>query len=492
MQEYGPYDRAISHQIDWAMIKARKGAPVRIDRRSALSIHQQLYDRIRAAIAGGQLAPGERLPATRSLAAQLDVARGTVDAAYARLMGEGYLVARGQAGTIVSPALRMPAASAPAARPSLSLDPDAAAPLPLRMGLPALDLFPRTLWSRLAAREARRFSGTNLPYPDPMGLPALREAIAGYLAVSRGIACEAGQIAITHGYQAALNLTATLLLKPGDAVWLEDPGYRFARIALEALPLRIAPIPVDGEGLRVDYARRHFPRARLAVVTPAHQSPLGVCLSLPRRQALLEWAAEQGAFILEDDYDCEFHYDGHKPPALKSIPGGGRVFYAGSFSKTLFPGLRLGYLVLPPAFVDAARNAIRRLDRGEAGFEQAIIAAFIAQGHFARHLRRMRTHYKARRQALADALARQFGGDIQFSLSPGGLHILARFPGHCSDTDMAGRARSHGLEPSPLSSQFLSPPSIRHEAGQGLLLSFTNVSEKAASGIAARLRKAIS
>lgn len=473
------------------MIKTRKSTSVRIDRRSATPIHQQLYDRIRAAIASGQLAPGERLPATRSLAAQLDVARGTVDAAYARLIGEGYLVARGQAGTIVSPALRIAASSTPAAQTRLPPDRRAAAPLPLRLGLPALDLFPRTLWSRLASREARRFSASNLPYPDPMGLFALREAVASYLAVSRGIACQGGQIVITHGYQAALNLTAALLLKPGDLAWLEDPGYRFTRAALEALPLRIAPIPVDDEGLCVDYARRYFPRARLAVVTPAHQSPLGVSLSLPRRQALLAWAAEQDAYILEDDYDCEFHYSGHKPPALKSIPGGDRVFYAGSFSKTLFPGLRLGYLVLPPAFVDAAQGLTRRLHRGEAGFEQAIVAAFMAQGHFARHLRRMRTHYQARRQALADALVRQFGGDIQFSLSPGGLHILARFPHHRSDVELAERALRHGLQPSPLSSQFMSPQSIKHDAGQGLLMSFTNISEKAAPAIANRLRKAI-
>jgi len=467
------------------MTKPRNQAAMRIDRRSATPIHQQLYDRIRAAIAGGQLVPGERLPATRSLAGQLGVARGTVDAAYARLAGEGYLTGRGQAGTIVSPALRIAAVPVSVTGAALPPNRGVVAPLPFRMGLPALDLFPRTLWSRLASREARKFSAASLPYPDPMGLPILREAIASYLAVSRGIACQSGQILITHGYQAALNLTAALLLKPGDFVWHEDPGYGFARTALEALRVRIAPIPVDGEGLCMEYARRRFPRARLAIVTPAHQSPLGVSLSLPRRQALLEWAAEQDAWILEDDYDCEFHYSGHKPPALKSIPGGERVFYAGSFSKTLFPGLRLGYLVLPPAFIDAADQFCRRVHRGEAPFEQAIVAAFMTEGHFARHLRRMRTHYQARRQALAEALLRQFGGDIQFSLSPGGLHILACFPGHRSDVDLAERALRHGLQPSALS-----PQSIKHDAGQGLLMSFTNISEKAAPGIAASLRKA--
>ncbi|MEO8895598.1 MAG: PLP-dependent aminotransferase family protein, partial [Rhizomicrobium sp.] len=445
---------------------------------------QQLYDRVRTAIVEGRLAPGERLPSARSLAVQLGVARGTIDAAYARLAGEGYLRARGQAGTIVSPALRgVPSGPVPAAPvPQTSVAPL----LPLRLGLPALDLFPRKLWARLAAREARKLAKENLSYPDPMGLPALRDAIASYLAVSRGIACHPGQIVVTNGYQAALDLTAALLLKPRDLVWLEDPGYGFTRMAIQALPVRIAPIPVDGEGLCVEHGRRYFSRARLAVVTPAHQSPLGVCLSLRRRQALLGWAAAQDSWILEDDYDCEFHYSGHKPPALKSIPGGDRVFYAGSFSKTLFPSLRLGYLVLPPEFAEAAAHLCRQRHRGQARFEQAIIATFMLEGHFARHLRRMRSHYKARRQALADELVRQFADHVQLSLPSGGLHILARFPGHRSDIELADRALRHGLQPSPLSRQ-----TIKHDAGQGLLMSFTNIPEKAAPGVVARLRKAI-
>jgi GntR family transcriptional regulator/MocR family aminotransferase len=460
---------------------------VRIDRRSAVTIHQQVYDRIRTAIAEGRLAPGGRLPSTRSLAVQLGVARGTIDAAYARLAGEGYIAGRGQSGTIVSPALHANILPAPAHAKSLPTIREPAEPLrPFRMGVPALDLFPRKLWSRLAVREARKLSKASQAYPDPLGLPALREAIASYLAVSRGIACQPGQIAITGGYQAALNFAAGLLLAPGDPVWFEDPGYRFARDALQSLSLRIAPVPVDDEGLCVAHGQRYFPQARLAIVTPAHQSPLGVCLSLPRRQALLAWAAEADAWILEDDYDCEFHYSGHKPPALKSIDAGDRVFYAGSFSKTLFPGLRLGYLVLPSQFIAQAASLCRIRHRGEAVFEQAIVATFMADGHFARHLRRMRMHYKARRQALAEALELQFGKDIRLSLPPGGLHILARFPNHGSDVALAARALRHGLAPSPLSAQ-----SIKHGAGEGLLMSFTNIPEKAAAGVAAALRRAL-
>ncbi|MES2293550.1 MAG: PLP-dependent aminotransferase family protein [Pseudomonadota bacterium] len=469
------------------MPKPAGSHPVRIDRRSPVAIHQQLYDRIRIAIDEGRMTPGERLPSTRSLAVQLGVARGTVDAAYARLAGEGYIMGRGQGGTIVSLALRRNIRPArPNGSPPAIPGASAETLLPLRMGLPALDLFPRKLWARLAAREARTRPEASQGYPDPMGLPVLRDAIASYLAISRGIACRPEQIVITNGYQAALNLAAGIVLAPGDTVWFEDPGYGFARDALQSLSMRIAPVPVDDEGLCVAYGQRYFSRARLAVVTPAHQSPLGVCLSLPRRQALQAWAAEADSWILEDDYDCEFHYSGHKPPALKSIDGSDRVFYAGSFSKTLFPGLRLGYLVLPHHFVPAAAKLCRELHRGEAAFEQGVVATFITNGHFARHLRRMRMHYKARRQALADALIAQFGEGIRLSLQPGGLHILARFPGHGGDVALAARALRHGLRPSPLSAQ-----SIKHDAGEGLLMSFTNIPEKAAPDIAARLRSAL-
>ncbi len=470
------------------MTKPSGWEPVRIDKGSAVTIHKQLYDRIRLAIADGQLPPGARLPSTRSLAAQLGVARGTIDVAYARLTGEGYIIGHGQGGTIVSPAIRADAAVPQPAAPAESCDGDEYSEpvLPLRLGLPALDLFPRKLWTRLAAREARKLPKAALAYPHPLGLAGLREAIAAYLVVSRGIACHPGQVVITNGYQAALNLAADLVLAPSDPVWFEDPGYGFARDALESRSLRIAPIPVDGEGICVSYGRRYHAKARMAVVTPTHQSPLGVCLSLPRRQALLAWAAESKAWILEDDYDCEFHYGGSKPPALKSIDVGDRVFYAGSFSKTLFPGLRLGYLVLPAQFMAQAARFCRVRHRGKAVFEQSVVAAFMAEGHFARHLRRMRIQYGMRRQAMAGELIKQFGNAILFSLPPGGLHILVRFPGQESDVKLANRARQHGLAPSPLSAQ-----SIKHDAGQGLLMSFTNVPEDAAPEIVTILRRVI-
>jgi GntR family transcriptional regulator/MocR family aminotransferase len=359
--------------------------------------------------------------------------------------------------------------------------------LPFRPGIPALDLFPRKLWGRLMAREGRQLAISGLAYPDPLGLAALRIAISSYLAISRGFLCRPEQIVITNGYQAALNLAVDILLKPGDTVWFEDPGYVFAREALQSLGVRIAPVPVDREGICVAHGQRYFPRARLAVVTPAHQSPMGVTLSLPRRQALLAWAVNAESWILEDDYDCEFHYGGHKPLALKSIDGGDRVLYAGSFSKTLFPGLRLGYLVLPARLVPAAERLCRAQRRGESAFEQKMVATFMVEGHFSRHLRRMRTQYKARRQALADALAAEFGANIEMVLQPGGLHIVARFPNHGNDKILVERALRHALHPASLSAQ-----SMKQSAGHGLILSFTNIPERTAPVIAAALRRALS
>ncbi|WP_158231369.1 PLP-dependent aminotransferase family protein [Bradyrhizobium sp. C9] len=461
---------------------------IEIEKSSSTSIQQQLYDRIRAAIVEGRIQSGERVPSTRSLAVQLGIARGTIDITYARLTSEGYLVARGQRGTIVAPEFRSGARPAELlAAPMSANDPaPTEMPPPLRLGVPALDLFPRKVWARLAAREARKLSAARLFHAYPMGVPALREAIVAYLAVARGIVCRPDQVVVTSGYQGALSLVASLLLKPNDQVWLEDPGYVFAQQAFEQLSMRIVPIPVDDEGLRVDDARASHPDARLAVVTATHQFPLGMPLSPRRRAALLAWAADRDAWVLEDDYDCEFHYSGRKPAALKSVDAADRVFYAGSFSKTLFPSLRLGYLVLPAAFVATAERTCRMLHRGAAAFEQSVAAAFMSEGYFARHLRRMRSHYRARRKALADELERQFGADVRISLQPGGLHILVRFPNHGPDVRLADQARQHGLAPVPLSER-----SLAHHAGEGLLMSFTNIAEQDAAEVVALLRLTI-
>jgi GntR family transcriptional regulator/MocR family aminotransferase len=455
---------------------------------SKMTLQDQLCFRIREAVADGRLPPGERLPSTRSLAAQLNVARGTVDGAFSRLAAEGYLVGRGAAGTVIAPGL--PVASrrgAPRAKPAAR---EPARPVdhfwPYRGGLPALDLFPRALWTGLAARTARRLDAVGLCYPQSQGLRELRAAVAAYLLVSRGVNCDPAQVFITAGYQAALNQTLGLVLRPGDAVWFEDPGYRFARQALAAARADIVPVPVDAEGLDVDFALRERPDARLAVVTPGHQSPLGMSLAPVRRRALLDWAEDRDAWILEDDYDSEFHYVGRKPAALKSLDRGDRVFFAGSFSKTLFPGLRLGYLVVPEAWTEAAAAGAELWSRGQPALDQAVLAAFLAEGHFARHLRRMRLRYAERSAALTQALAAEFGEAIRLDRPEGGLTLLAAFPGHAPDVELVARARAAGLAPSALSAH-----AVRHATGDALLLGFTNIKPEQAPDAARRLRQAI-
>ncbi|HVC60568.1 MAG TPA: PLP-dependent aminotransferase family protein [Acetobacteraceae bacterium] len=448
--------------------------PFVLDRTVSGPLHLQIAMRLRTAITAGVLTPGVRLPSARSLAGQLGVARGTVDAGYAVLIAEGVVVPRGSAGTIVSPDLA--ARVAPPAQRRMPFAPPRAepppAPLPFRMGLPALDAFPRKLWTSLIARAARGLGAEALALPDPSGWRPLREAIATYLGVSRGILCGPDQVLVTAGFQGALALVAKLLLRTGDPVWVEDPGYLLARHALEAAGATLVPVRVDRDGLRVAAGMVAAPRARLAVVTPAHQSPLGVALSLPRRLALLGWAADAGAWVLEDDYDSEFRYTGHPLPALKSLDRGGRVLYAGSFSEVLFPALRLGYLVVPDELAEAFARASRLGSCGLPSLEQRVVATFMAEGHFARHLRRMRTLYAARRSVLAAALAAAFGDRMVLQLEAGGMHLLARFPGAADDGTLARRAAAAGLAPTALSSLVAA-----HDCGQGLLLGFANVPE---------------
>jgi GntR family transcriptional regulator/MocR family aminotransferase len=467
------------------MTKRFSFQPSDLDRASEQSLHQQLYERVRGAVRDGRLRSGTRIPSTRSLAVQLGVARGTVDTVYARLASEGYLTPSGNRGTIVTPGLRV-RASPPLPAASVALARTLTEPwFPLQLGLPALDLFPSKPWTRVLARHARQLSSAGMVCPEPMGLMLLREALAAYLAVSRGITCIAEQIVVTHGYQDALNLACDLVTVSGDEVWVEDPGYGFSRRALQARELKIVPVPVDDEGLQVDYGLKHAHAARFAVVTPAHQFPLGTTLSTSRRRKLLQWAARSASWILEDDYDCEFHYSGYKPAALKALDADDRVFYAGSFSKSLLPSLRLGYIVLPRSLSKPARERQELHYRGVPTLEQLAIAEFMTEGHFARHLRRMRLHYKARRNALVSALKHQFGDEIELPLRAGGLHLLARFRDCDDDAGFAERALRLGLKPSPLSGQ-----TMRHDAGRGLLMCFTNVPESKSEEIAVSLRHA--
>jgi GntR family transcriptional regulator/MocR family aminotransferase len=465
------------------------GAPAVSLGRGAAPLHRQIYEHFRKAITTGQLRPGDRLPSTRALGQHLTVARGTVDAAYAMLAGEGYIVSRRPTGTVVSPQLPDTLTAKIPGRPRLTSGPAAGSvrdPRPFQLGLPALDAFSRKLWSRLLAREARRLSAADMAYPDDAGHGPLREAIAAYLAVARGILCDASQLMITAGYQGALDLIARVLLRPKDGVWLEDPCYEPTRLALEAARASVMPIRVDGEGLRVQDGVARALSARLAVVTTSHQSPLGVALSLPRRLELLSWASGARAFVVEDDYDGEFHYIDRPLPALKNLDRDDRVLYAGSFSKVLFPGLRLGYLVLPRTLMAAFADAMRRRSVGMQNLEQRAVAAFMAEGHFARHLKRMRSLYAARHRALGEALSIIFGDRITVDRQPGGMHLIIRWRARVCDVDLARSAQKAGLAVEPLS-----PRAIRHLCGDGLLLGFTNIREAEALEYCRQLEGAI-
>lgn len=444
----------------------------------------QIAVRVRSAIASGHIVAGARLPSARALAAQLGVARGTVDAAYALLAGEGAVVTQGSGGTRASGAAGS-RIEAIAHTPDMFADaraPERSDPLPLQMGLPALDAFPRKLWSALTVQAARTAQVADLAAVDPAGVPALREAVAAYLSVARGIRCTAGQVLITAGYQGALSLVRQVLLRQGDPVWMEDPGYYMTRQALEAAGVRVVPIRVDREGLRVSSGITAAPKARLAVVTPTHQCPTGVALSLPRRLELLAWAGDAGSWILEDDYDSEFRYIGRPLPSLKSLDRGQRVLYAGTFSKVLFPSLRLGYLVVPPELAIAFARASKLLSMGQPALEQNVTAAFMQKGHFARHIRKMRILYGERRKGLAAELEAAFGSRVSVEMAAGGMHLVARFPECGDDAALAKRAAAAGLAPSALSSM-----TMAHDQGQGLLLGFTNIAVENAAAVVARL-----
>ena len=454
---------------------------------AAEPIYRQIYDRIRGAIAGGVLKPGDRIPSARALMTELGLARGTIEAAYSLLAAEGYVQARGQAGTVVTPdlqprqvmAVAPPAAAVKDASPTFRPD----TTLPFQMGLPALDAFPRKIWARLGARCIRSMQPGDMVLPPPAGLAALRSEIAAYLHVSRGVACVPEQVFVTSGYHHTLGLVARALLQPGDPVWLENPGYPPTRQILGDAGAKPITVPVDRDGIMVSEGLRIAARARAAVVTPAHQSPLGVSLSLPRRLALLEWAARQAAWIVEDDYDGEYRYVSRPLPALKSLDRNGRVLYAGTFSKVLFPSLRLAYLVVPEPLV-ARFDAVSPSFAGASPqLTQAILAAFMAEGHFARHIQRMRKLYAERRQHAATALAGVLGKHVSIDLQPGGMHLILRLRGRRSDRRFVERMRE-----AQLYGEALSDWTIGDATQNAVLLSFTNIdSPRTAEALARRM-----
>lgn len=452
-------------------------------------LYRQIYDRFRTAIASGSLKPGDRIPSARALTQELGLSRGTVDAAYALLAAEGYIEARGQAGTIVTPGLksRAPAAATPSRTKDAPIPPSfrPESILPFQMGLPALDMFPRKIWARLGARFARAMQPADMAQPPVFGLPGLRAQIATYLRVSRGIDCSPAQVFVTSGYRQTLASIARALLKEGDGVWLENPGYPPTRDLLGQLGIAPVPVPVDQEGVVVAEGRRLASHARAAVVTPAHQSPLGISLSLSRRLDLLDWAVETGAWIVEDDYDGEYRYVSRPLPALKSLDRAGRVLYAGTFSKVLFPGIRLAYLVVPEALVERFEQVFQTFAGDTPWLTQAIVTAFVAEGHFARHIQKMRKCYGERRQATVAGLKDALGDRVRIDAQPGGMHLILRFEGHWSQARLIARMRGEGLYGEAMADWM-----VEGEGTPAVLVSFTNVTSRAAAAeLGTRLAK---
>lgn len=467
---------------------------IALDRISAVPVYLQLYMRFREALAQGLLLPGQRVPSIRSLASELKLARGTVEAAYDLLCGEGYFVARGQAGTVVAPQLQVESLSQQAQQqdiaktasnlPNLAFPTPLPAPLPMQPGLPALDAFPRKLWSRLGSRLLKSAQAGEMNYPDTMGLMSLRKALAGYLLVARGVQCSPEQIIITSGYRACLQLLSYAYLKPGDQVWMENPAYFAARDLMLAQGQEVVGLALDEQGMQVELGLQQAPQARMAIVTPSHHSPLGITLSLPRRQQLLQWASAQQSWIVEDDYDGEFHYLTRPLPALKHLDNAERVFYTGTFSKTLIPSLRLAYMVVPAPQLPLITTLCKTFDNSTPWLEQALVAQLISEGHFTRHLKKMRNLYQQRRLWLSAALQAQFGHHASLTVQAGGLHLVLEL--QQADQALALHLNQQGLAVHALSA-WATGPVLR----QGLIMGYTNIRSAAeAQALALRLYQA--
>jgi GntR family transcriptional regulator/MocR family aminotransferase len=441
-----------------------KSLRLELDRSAKTPLAEQIRGGIAAAIESGVLTPGARLPSWQDLAAQLGVARGTVRAAYERLSAAQLIVASRATGTHV--------ADRPfsAARQEEAPDPGSfmemyqeliAGPAIFQMGIPAQETFPAKLFARMRARAVRAEMSAPAIYPDPRGELALRREIAAYLALARGFECTPSQVIITGGFSSGLGLTLRVLGLEQKKVWVEDPGFPFARHGLALARLSIEPIPVDAEGIDVGYGRQHAPDAALAIVTPGQQAPLGFTLSLARRSRLLDWAAREGAWVIEDDYLSELQLTGRATPALASLDRAGRVIHIGSFSKTLTPALRLGFVVAPVALAHRFAEVAACLAPAPEPSVQLATAEFMHDGHYLRHLRRTKRIYAARGDALLKALRAR-----SKNVTIAGLAALLRLPDGAPDLSIAREAASIGLAPTPLSLWSASATS----AQSGLLL----------------------
>ena len=460
---------------------------ISIDRDAPHPLHQQVYDAYRTAILDRSLRAGQRVPSTRMLAGELGISRLPILNAYAQLLAEGYFESRVGAGTVVSRLLPDQLTSTKLrTAPSSQKAPRGPRLLSKRSSLlnrfnpavwsrgwgafgasqVAFDQFPFRIWNSLVTRHCRRLKAESLDYGSPMGSLDLREAIAAYIRTARGVRCEASQIIIVSGSQQALEISTRVLLDPESSVWMEEPGYRLARNVFAFNGCQIVPVPVDDSGLNVAAGIKKNPNARAVLVTPSHQYPLGVTMSASRRLQLLAWAESSGSWIIEDDYDSEYRYESMPIPSLQGLDSNARVIYIGTFSKVLFPSLRLGYIVLPPDLVERFLAARLAMDISPAGFHQAVLADFIREGHFSRHIRRMRLLYAERRSVLIENIREQLGPETEIIGGQAGMHLSLTVDG-IDDREITNHAAEQRLWLVPLSSCYLSSP-----ARQGFILGF--------------------
>lgn len=463
-----------------------------IDATAPEPLHQQVYSQLRWAILSGRLRSGQRVPASRALAKSLGLSRTTVTQGYDQLISEGYLQARPGSGTYVCDRL-----------PEILLETDpigqprqAVADIPLstygqlvsrsplkypkeqfeisfRYGQPALDLFPVELWRKLLSKYCRATTQWLNYAESPFGYQPLRDAIANYLQQSRAVRCTPEQIIITSGSQQALSLITQLLVNPDDSIAIEEPGYRGARHIFKASGAKLLPIPVDQDGLMVDHLIHHRDTPRLAYVTPSHQFPTGALLSLSRRLALLQWAWHKNSLIVEDDYDSEYRYSGRPIPSLQGLDSHGTVLYVGTFSKVMFPSIRLGYLVLPHSLIEVFGKARWLADRQPPSLSQYALAEFIAAGHLERHIRKMRICYDQRRTTLIQALYECFGNNVKILGDSAGLHVMAKLPLALSDAEATAQAASVHVEICSAQIQYETP----HYMGE-FVFGYTDLTEE--------------
>lgn len=484
---------------------------VRLDANTDEPLARQLFAQVRDAILHSQLHPGDRLPSTRAMAEELGVSRTTIVAAFEQLIAEGYLEGQVGSGTRVMHALPEEllrardskcacSCASPSARTTSRRGRDIATMQPccpppaqrsgsfaFRPGLPDINEFPFETWASILARSWRSASRHFLASRETdIDYPSLQDAIARYLGRARGVCCRPQQVIIVSGSQQALDLAARVLIDAGDKVWIEDPGYVGGRNALLAAGAKLVPVPVDAEGLDVARGIRRSRKAKLAYVTPSHQYPLGVTMSLARRLELLEWAKASGAWIVEDDYDSEYRYAGWAPAPLQCLDASCRTIYIGTFSKVLLPSIRVGYLVIPEDLIDVFKAARTIVDR-RPNVEQIALAEFISEGHFARHVRRMRGLYQRRQQVLITALREELADKLEVMANDGGLHLVGWLRDGVDDQLASAAAAAEQVEAPALSACALEPL-----PRGGLLLGFGAVGERDIKAAVARVKRALS